>query len=121
MSGAHVRQCGTVCGSEFFDPQHRATIQQGECEIDDTDDADHSPYTLEQADWARRSHDHMSLAIFMKPLSVSQLVPVAVTLRMGIDGDHLPYPRDFVARKLRTFSDEEQAEAWELFGKGVEP
>lgn len=115
-----IRQCGTVCGMEFF-PQHRATIPQEECRIDDTDDADHSPYTSEQVDFAKRSHDHMTLASFMKPLSVTKLIPVAASVRMGLEGGHLPYPRDFVARKLRTFSEEEQAEAWELFGKGVEP
>ena len=121
MNAAAISRCGTVCGLEYFDPQHRTTVQQEECRIDDTDDADRSPYTADQADFASRSQDHMTLAIFMKPLSVSKLVPVAVTLRMGLPGDHLPYPRDFVARKLRTFSDDEQAEAWELFGKGVEP
>jgi hypothetical protein len=121
MSAAAIRQCGTVCGLEYFDPRHRATIQQAECRIDDEDDADRSPYTADQAAFAKRSHDHMSLAVFMKPLSVTKLIPVAVSLRMGLEGDHLPYPRDFVARKLRTFSEDEQAEAWELFGKGVEP
>ena len=120
MSAA-IRQCGTVCGSEYFDPQHRATVEQAESWIDDADDGDRSPYTREQADFAKRSHDHMTLAVFMKPLSATKLAPIAVTLRMGLEGDHLPYPRDFVAKKLRTFSEDEQAEAWELFGKGIEP
>ncbi|ALH80389.1 hypothetical protein [Sphingopyxis macrogoltabida] len=121
MSAAAIRQCGTVCGLEFFNPRHRATVQQGDLRIDETDDDDRSPYTREQAEFAKRSHAHMSLAIFMKPLSVSKLVPIAVTLSMGRECDHLPYPRDFVARTLRDLSDDEQAEAWDLFGKGVEP
>lgn len=121
MSAAAIRKCGTLCGMEYFHPQHVATIQQeGRIDHPDEDD-DRAPYTDEQAEWARRSQDHLSLAIFMKPLSVAKLVPVAVTIRMGLEGDHLPYPRDFVVRKLRTFSEDEQSEAWELFGKGVEP
>jgi hypothetical protein len=122
LSAAAIRKCGTLCGMEYFDPQLTASVPQERCRIDDPDeDDDRAPYTDEQVEWVKRSQDHFSLALFMKPMSVSKLLPIAVTIRMGLEGDHLPYPRDFVARKLRTFSEDEQAEAWELFGKGVEP
>ena len=112
MIAAAIRQCGTVCEAAYFDqPQ----------QIDEPEEFDRSPITDDQRRFAKRSEDHLALAAFMGPMTREKLVPVAVTLRMGLPGDHLPYPRDFVVRKLRTLSEDEQAEAWELFGKGVEP
>src|SRR3546814_4702127 len=55
----------------------------------------------------------MTLAVVMGPIAATKLVPVAVTLKMGLPGDHLPYPRDFLVKKLRTFNEDEQSEAWE--------
>ena len=121
MSAANVRQCGTVCEAGYFDLSKHVAIMPGMGGIDDTDDDDRSPITDDQRRFAQRSQDHMTLAVIMGPISARRLVPVAVTLRHGLPGDHLPYPRDFVVKHLRKFSDEEQSEAWELFGKGVEP
>jgi hypothetical protein len=119
MSVAAISRCGTVCEASFFDPLHRVTTQGAT--IDDTEEDDNSPVTDDQRSFAHRSQDHLSLAIIMGPIPATRLIPVAVTLRMGLEGDHLPYPRDYLVKKLRTFSEDEQAEAWELFGKGVEP
>lgn len=121
MTAEAIRQCGTVCEAAYFDLSHPVTIQKEKCSIDETDDDDRSPITDDQRRFAQRSQDHMSLAIIMGPIAATKLVPVAVTLKMGLPGDHLPYPRDFLVKKLRTFNEDEQSEAWELFGKGVEP
>ena len=121
MTAEAIRQCGTVCEAAYFDLSQSVTVQKGGGMIDDTDDEDRSPITDDQRRFAQRSHDHMTLAVVMGPIAATKLVPVAVTLKMGLPGDHLPYPRDFLVRKLRTFSEDEQGEAWELFGKGVEP
>jgi hypothetical protein len=120
MNVEAIRQCGTVCEAGFFDQPHRVTMQRA-VTIDDTDDDDRSAPTDDQKRFAQRGHDHMTLAMVMGPISRTKLVAVAVTLNMGLPGDHLPYPRDFLVKKLRTFNEEDQAEAWELFGKGVEP
>jgi len=119
MSAAAIRQCGTVCEAAYFDMAAYVTIEKREA-IDDYQ-PDQTPYTDDQARFANRSDDHRNLAIFMKPMPRDKLAAVAVSIRMGLAGDHLPYPRDFVVRKLRTFSEDEQSEAWELFGKGVQP
>src|SRR3546814_7734816 len=94
------------------------TLFRSKCSIDETDDDDRSPITDDQRRFAQRSHDHMTLAVVMGPIAATKLVPVAVTLKMGLPGDHLPYPRDFLVKKLRTFNEDEQSEAWELFGQG---
>lgn len=121
MTAEAIRQCGTVCEAAYFDLSHPVTIQKEKCSIDETDDEDRSPITDDQRRFAQRSHDHMTLAVVMGPVSRSKLAAVAASLRMGLPGDHLPYPRDFLVKKLRTFSEDEQGEAWELFGKGIEP
>lgn len=121
MSGAAIRQCGTVCEAAYFDQSHRVTLQAQRVTIDDADDDDLSPITDEQRRFAQRGQDHATLAMIMGPVSRSKLAAVAVTIRMGMPGDHLPYPRDFLVKKLRTFDEDEQDEAWELFGKGLHP
>ena len=121
MSAPAIRQCGTVCEAAYFDESHRVTFQAQRVTIDDTEDDDKSPFTEDQMRFSQRSHDHATLATFMKPISVTKLAAVAVTIRMGMLGDHLPYPRDFLVKKLRTFDEDEQDEAWELFGKGLHP
>lgn len=121
MNAAAIRLCGTVCEAAYFDQSHRVTLQAQRVTIDDADDDDHSPITDEQRQFSQRGHDHATVAMLMGPVSRYRLVPVAVTIKMGLPGDHLPYPRDALVKKLRTLSEDEQDEAWELFGKGVYP
>lgn len=118
MNAEGIRQCGTVCESFYFDPAYRPAIAK---ELDEADEVVTRTVTDDMRLFARRSQDHMSVAMFMGQLAPNRLVALAVTARMGLTGDHLPYPANHVAAKLAALPPEDRDEAWELFGEGVEP
>lgn len=118
MSAVAVSRCGTVCEAFYFDPAFTVSTAQ----MLDQDEAVVSrPVTPCMSEFARRSQDHMGIAMFMGQLTRNRLIALAVSLRMGLTGEHLPYPANHVAAKLRALSSEDRDEAWELFGEGVEP
>lgn len=117
MSAA-IRQCGTVCEAFYFDPAF--TVSTAET-LDQDEVIVTRPVTPCMREFARLSQDHMAVAMFMGQLTRSRLITVAASLRMDLTGEHLPYPANHVAAKLRALSPEDRDEAWELFGDGVEP
>jgi hypothetical protein len=118
MSAAEVSRCGTVCEAFYFDPAFTVSTART---LDQDDAVVSRPVTSCMGEFARRSQDHMAVAMFMGQLTHNRLVTVAVSLRMDLTGEHLPYPANFVAAKLRALSPEDRDEAWELFGDGVQP
>lgn len=118
MSAAAIRQCGTVCEAFYFGPAFTVSTAR----TPDQDDAVvERPVTSRMREFARRSQDHMAVAMFMGQLTRTRLIAIAVSLRMDLTGEHLPYPANHVAAKLRVLSSADRGEAWELFGEGVEP
>lgn len=119
MSAPAIRQCGTVCEAFYFDPSYAVCVAAPHKDADE--EVVSRPITPAIREFSRRSQDHFSVAMMMGQLTRNRLITVAVSLRMGLTGDHLPYPADYVAKKLVTLPSEDQADAWELFGEGVEP
>lgn len=113
-----VRQCGTVCESFYFDPAYCISTERS---AEDEDEVVARPVSGEMGAFAKRSHDHLTVAMFMGQLARNRLIALAVTVRMGLEGDHLPYPANHVAAKLAALPPEDRDEAWDLFGEGVEP
>lgn len=118
MTSEAIRQCGTVCEAFYFDPAYCVSISQppkAEEEIVSR------AITGDMSQFARRSQDHMAVAMFMGQLTRNRLITLAVSMRMDLSGEHLPYPANHVAAKLYALPQEDRDEAWELFGEGVEP
>lgn len=119
MTAPAIRQCGTVCEAFYFDPSYAVSVAASHKDADE--EIVSRPITPAIREFSRLSQGHFSVAMMMGQLNRNRLASVAACLRMGLPGDHLPYPADYVARKLATLPQEDQADAWELFGEGVEP
>ena len=120
MSAAAIRQCGTVCDWHWFDtdPTHIRPAEAVRIAVDEELLKDR------QIAWAHAggpigpSNNRFSFYAFAASMSMTERRTVAEALRAG-SAESLEYPLDFIARRLGEFTDEERAEAWELFGEGV--
>jgi hypothetical protein len=120
MSAPAINQCGTECEWHWFDtdPEH---IRQPKVRIA----IDQDLLKDRQADWVHEAgpigagNNRAAFFAFATGMSMTERRQVAEAHRAGTE-DSLEYPLDFIARRLGEFTKDERAEAWELFGQGVE-